>query len=98
MTGPQELIAKRERVSSFVGAGCLIQAAGFLAPLVLYWVFGFIAGASGQMFGLVIGLILLAVMFIYGSRKASLWRCGNCKNPIASKDVNMCPVCRATLR
>jgi hypothetical protein len=85
----QILSAKRERVTSFVGVGCLIQAAALFAPFVLYVV----AGVLGAAFG----AVLMIVLFVIGSNKAISWRCGGCKNPVASKDVAVCPVCRATL-
>jgi hypothetical protein len=88
------LVASRERVSSFVDVGWLIQAAGLLAPFVLAGVFGAAAGGAGAAVGGLVGLVLLVVLFVVGSRKASLWRCGVCKNPIANKDVRICPVCR----
>jgi hypothetical protein len=96
MSNP-ELSAKREKVSSFAGAGCLLQAAGLLAPFVLYGLFAAVAGAAAGAIGLAVGLVLLVVLFIIGSRKAVKWRCGNCKNPVADKAVRICPVCRATL-
>ncbi len=106
--------ANRERVSSFIGAGCLIQGLGLLAPFILYVVFaavgGSMAGAVGGLtaealggftagaVGGLIGLVLLVILFFVGSQKSQSWRCGNCKNPIASRAVRLCPACRATFR
>ncbi len=84
------LVAKRERVSSFAGTGCAVQALGVLAPVLLYWWFGF-PGAGA-------GLAIMLILFIKGSSLAMTWRCGNCKNPIASKAVRVCPVCSAKLK
>ena len=98
MAGTEGVTAERERVSSFVGVGCLLQAVGLLAPFFLYAIFAAVAGLAAGAIGAVAGLVLLPVLFVVGSRKASSWRCGNCKNPLASKDVRLCPVCHATLR
>lgn len=81
--------AVRERVSSFAGAGCALQALGLVAPWILWELFG-VPGA-------IVGAILLVWLFFVGSAKAMSWRCGGCKNPIASKNVRVCPVCRADL-
>jgi hypothetical protein len=89
MAAPRET-AKRERVSSIAGAGCAIQALGLLCPAVLWAMFG-VGGAA-------IGLIPMIALFLVGSAKAMSWRCGSCKNPIASKEVSVCPTCRAELR
>jgi hypothetical protein len=81
--------AKRERVSQFVGIGCLIQGIALLSPFVL--------GAWAGIAGVIVGIILLIILFIIGAKKAKVWRCGNCKNPIANADIQMCPVCKAKL-
>jgi hypothetical protein len=81
------LVARREKVGQFVGAGCFIQGVGLGAPFVLY----FLAGPVGA----VIGVLILVVLFFVGSAKAKNWRCSNCKNPIADANVRICPVCKA---
>jgi hypothetical protein len=86
---PAEVLAERERVSSVAGVGCLIQAVGLLALFVLPYLFdgpGFIAGVG-----------VAIVLFLLGSSKSFSWRCGNCRNPVASKHVRICPVCKARL-
>lgn len=84
-----EITARREKVGQFAGAGCFIQGAGLLAPFILYAV----AGIPGA----IVGVIVLVVLFFVGSTKASTWRCGHCKNPIADANVRICPVCKAHL-
>lgn len=81
--------AKRERITSFIGTGCALQAVGLLAPLIL-------AGLLG-VYGAVAGAVIFVILFLVGSSKAISWRCGNCRNPIAGKAVRICPVCRAQL-
>jgi len=82
--------AKREKKTEFAGAGCLLQLIGIIAPFA----FGALLGTTGA----VIGLVVLIALFIYGSTKAIKWRCGSCKNPLDSKSVTICPVCKAHLR
>lgn len=83
------IVAKRKRKSEFAGAGCLIQGLGLLAPVLL--------GAALGAAGVVIGIAILVVLFFVGSSKASKWVCGNCRNPLASKDVRVCAACRAQI-
>lgn len=82
--------ARRERVTHFMGKGCLIQGAGLLAPFVLGAFLGFI--------GVVSGILLLVVLFHVGSTAAITWRCGACRNPLASKAVLICPTCHAVFK
>jgi hypothetical protein len=84
-----ETVAERERVVQFAGVGCAIQGLGILAPFVL--------SAFAGTIGAAIGVLLLIVLLFVGGAKASTWRCGNCKNPIAEADVRLCPVCKARL-
>lgn len=88
--GNAKLVAERERTSQFAGVGCLVQAAGIVAPFVLGALFGVV--------GAVIGVGILVILFFVGSSMAKPWRCGNCKNLIASKSVRICPACKAELR
>lgn len=81
--------AKRIKKSEFAGVGCLIQGLGLLAPLLLPAILGIP--------GLLIGLLLMVVLFLVGSAKASKWLCGNCRNPLPSKEVTICSACRAHL-
>jgi len=83
------IVARREKRSEIAGVGCVIQGLGILAPFIL--------GALLGVFGALVGLILLVVLFFVGSAKSRKWICGNCKNPIASKEVTVCGACRAQL-
>jgi len=85
----QAISARREKNFDISGVGCLIQGLGLLAPIVISVFLGFIGGA--------IGVILLVVMFFIGSAKSTKWICGNCKNPIDSKEVTVCATCGAHL-
>jgi predicted phage tail protein len=85
----QALTARREKQSEFIGVGCVIQGLGLLAPFVL--------GAILGIFGVVVGVLLLVVLFFVGSARATKWICGNCRNPLASKEVTVCAACRAQL-
>jgi hypothetical protein len=78
---------KRERVSSFAGKGCFIQGLGLLAPFAL----GALFGSTGAM----VGGVILVFLFFTGSSMAMSWRCGHCKNPLPSKNVLVCPTCKA---
>lgn len=85
----QAITARREKRSEIVGIGCVIQGLGLISPFVL--------GAFLSVLGVIIGIVLLLVLFFVGSSKATKWICGNCKNPIASKEVTICGACRARL-
>jgi hypothetical protein len=84
-----QVVAKREKATQFVGVGCLIQAIGLPAPFI-----GLLAGVPG----FIAGLILMLILFFVGSSKSVSWRCGNCKNPIANAQVKLCPTCKAQLK
>lgn len=81
--------AKCEKVNDIIGKGCFVQGIGLLAPIVLYAVAG-LPGAA-------IGILPMLVLLIGGGRMAYSWRCGHCKNPVASNKVRICPVCKANL-
>lgn len=76
--------------SELVGVGCLIQGIGLLSPFVLYEVIGIM--------GIVVGLLLMVVLLLIGSRMALKWTCPVCANPLASKDVMVCPSCQVEFR
>jgi hypothetical protein len=80
-------VAKPIRKSELAGVGCLVQGVGLLMPFLL----GAIAGSAGA--GL--GVILLVVLLVAGSRMALKWICSNCRNPLAGKGVRLCPTCGA---
>ncbi len=84
------MIYPKGKRSEFVGIGCLIQATGIILAIMAVGVFGD--------FGLIPGFILFAVCLVAGSLKAKQWTCGACGNPLANKDVKICPVCRQFLR
>jgi hypothetical protein len=75
-----------KKKSELVGVGCLVQGAGLLSPFVLYEVVGTI--------GIVAGVVLMVVLLLIGSRMALKWICPACANPLASKDVMVCPSCQ----
>jgi hypothetical protein len=85
----QVLNARREKNFDISGAGCLIQVLGLLAPIGISVFLGYIGGA--------IGMVLLVVMFFIGAAKHTKWICSNCKNPVDSDEVVVCPMCGAHL-
>jgi len=85
----QVLIARREKNFDISGVGCLIQVLGLLAPFVISVFLSYIGGA--------IGMFLLVVMFFAGAAKHTKWICSNCKNPVDSEGVAVCPTCGAHL-
>ncbi len=87
---PSQSTAELKRYSEMAGTGCLLQLLGLLAPFLL--------GAFAGAIGVIIGVIMLVVLLLMGSRAAIKFKCGNCGNPVADKDVKMCPTCRANLR
>lgn len=95
---PNQLVARREQVGSFIGVGCFLQGLGLLSPFIGYAVGSWALGVLAGIIGAVIGLFMLLVLLVVGSRKALSYRCGNCKNPLASAAVKLCPVCRAQMR
>jgi hypothetical protein len=80
--------ARVEARSEFIGSGCAIQALALVVP----WPFALIGFE-----GFLLGLGLALVLFIVGSAKSKSYRCSACKNPVATKDVRVCPACKATL-
>lgn len=82
MSAPK-VIVKNE----MVGAGCLIQLVAILVA-----VFGF---GLGPIIG-TIGLALAVGLFFYGSARSQKWVCSECRNPLDSSKVKVCPVCRAS--
>lgn len=43
------------------------------------------------------GLVLLALVFLSGVTNPKPWHCGNCKRPLATSMVRVCPGCGARL-
>lgn len=79
-----------EKISKieFAGVGCAIQGAGLLAPAV---------GSLAGIIGVTIGLFVMVALLLVGSAKSKRWLCGSCRNPLASKEVRICPACREPL-
>lgn len=96
------LVVKNE----FAGVGALVQLLG----LALLFGFGFLGyqadrnilgqfEATGKFFMfLIIGFVLCVVCMMIGSRLAKKFSCGHCGNPVAGKDVRLCPTCQMNLR
>ena len=72
-----------QKKNEIIGVGCLVQGIGLLVII-----FGFF-----WIFPIFIGIILLVI----GSRMAVKYVCPQCKNPLAGKDVRICPVCKCDL-
>lgn len=85
----QGVTAVHERVNHFTGIGCLLQGLALLTPFAL--------GAAWGTAGVLVGIPAAIVLWSVGSRYALAWRCGRCKNPLASADVRICPSCGAAL-
>lgn len=81
--------AEKKVKGEMIGEGCLIQGFGVLLFLVSW-----VLGPAGGLVGFVVMLVFLSV----GSAKAKKYLCGNCGNPLASKEVRMCPTCRSEFR
>jgi hypothetical protein len=86
----QVVIAEREKNFDITGVGCLLQALGLLAPIILSIPLGFIGGG--------IGMALLPILLLVGTSKSTKWICGSCKNPLASKEMSLCDTCGAHLK
>lgn len=76
-----------KKKSEMAGPGCLVQAIGLLMPFV-GWYFA-------SMIGAIIGGAIMLAMLLVGSRMALKWICPECNNPVASKNVRICPACQA---
>lgn len=81
--------AFREPVKQFRGQGIFIQAAGLAAWAGLGWWLEFK--------GLAIGAGIALACYVVGRSKSKPWRCGNCRMPLATAKVRVCPGCRARL-
>ena len=81
--------ATHERVNHFTGIGCALQGLALLAPFAL--------GAAWGAAGVLVGIPVAIAFWTVGSKHAVSWRCGRCKNPLASDDVRICPSCGAAL-
>jgi hypothetical protein len=81
--------AARERVRQFRGQGVAIQIFGLAAWIGLSWFYEF----HGALAGAGVALACYAI----GRAKSKPWRCGNCKSPLATALVRVCPRCHAPL-
>jgi hypothetical protein len=89
MDEPDALIEKKSK-NELMGKGCLVQGLGLLMP--------FIFGAIADDTGIVIGIILLLVLLVVGSRMSTKWLCEACMNPLPNKEVKMCPTCKENFK
>jgi len=80
--------SKRIKKTEMIGKGCAVQGLALLLPFV---------GAVGGPVGIVVGVIAAIAVFVMGSRMSIVWKCGACKNPLASGEVTVCPSCHAAL-
>ena len=76
---------KPEKKVEHFETGCAVQGLALLAPFVGYGV----AGAGGAIVGVVIFFLLGTI----GDKMTKKWLCPDCQNPLASKDVKVCPAC-----
>jgi hypothetical protein len=83
------ITALRQPVRQFHGQGFAIQVAGILAWIVVAWKY--------DLAGLGIGAGVALVCYVYGRSKSKPWRGGNCKSPLATAKVRVCPGCGARL-
>ena len=81
--------ALREPVTQFRGQGLAIQAAGIAAWAALGWWF--------ELKGVAMGAGVALACYVVGRSKSKPWRCGNCKTPLATAKVRVCPGCHARL-
>ncbi len=81
-------LAEIKQRTEFFGAGCVTQGLGLLMPVL-----GLLLGPLGFGVGVIVGLALLLV----GSQAAIKYVCGKCGNPVAHKEVKICPTCKVAL-
>jgi hypothetical protein len=84
-----DVTALREPVRQFRGMGVAIQLAGGIGWAGLWWTFDLI--------GAVIGAGVCLACLLIGRARSKPWRCGNCKTPLSTAKVRVCPGCRARL-
>lgn len=86
---PQRIDAKVRRRSILLGSGCLVQGVGLLVGGALI--------IAVPVVGWVLGPIVILGLLLVGSNMATVYECGNCRNPVASRRVKLCPTCGAHL-
>jgi hypothetical protein len=84
----ERIQAKKVKKTEHFGSGCMLQGVG-----VICLIGGFFFGIPG----IVLGILLFLLFLVYGAQKSVFWICGNCKNPLAGKQVTICPTCKADL-
>jgi hypothetical protein len=83
--------APRKKRTKTAGAGCFVQGLG----LVLFGLVILLSG--GHLAGIIVGVVLLAALFVAGSSMSRYWSCGRCGTQLAGRDVSLCPSCHAEL-
>jgi hypothetical protein len=81
--------AQREPVRQFRGLGLALKIGGLLAWAGLVWAYA-LSGAA-------VGAFVAATCFWVGRARSKPWRCANCKTPLATAKVRVCPGCAARL-
>jgi hypothetical protein len=84
-----DMTAVREPVTQFKGLGLSIRLAGLVAWALLYWQFDLGGAATGA--------VVFGACYYIGRAKSKPWRCGNCKMPLTTAKVRVCPTCSARL-
>ncbi len=81
--------ALREPVRQFPGLGAALKIGGLLAWAGLGWAYALNGAAAGA--------FVAAACFWVGRARSKPWRCANCKTPLATAKVRVCPGCAARL-
>ncbi len=84
-----EITAPREPVRQFRGLGFMLQVAGLVAWPALWWEY--------DLRGAVLGAGVFVSCYLVGRAKSKPWRCGNCRSPLTTAKVRVCPRCGARL-
>jgi ribosomal protein L37E len=83
-----EIKASLQKKRGSGGAGCLVQVAGIIGAVILYFLFGFYIGGF-------LGLVVLVSTFKAGSDMSYDWICSHCGNKSPSKTAKRCASCSA---
>ena len=78
-----------QRRRSTAGTGCFVQLIGIAVGLLLIVLI--------PLLGWVLGPLLILAALVWGGRLATYYECSNCRNPLASNRVRLCPTCGAHL-
>lgn len=82
-------MAYRDMKEEFAGVGALIQAIAVIAAIGGFAVLGAVGGT--------VVLVLALALFVVGHAKSRRIVCSDCRNPLASDEVKVCPACKARL-